>query len=290
MPFSQVRSSPGRDGNRPPRLPTGLRYDLVPLSSRPRSRGPQSHHSGSDRRPLAPVPEREREYSPTSELDSDSSSDYVYGRPPRHPVYRAPSSTSSGLHCTPWIVNIETINTTHRCSDAHFFRDPIQVQPGEVGTVALPILPRSEPFGIGLSIMTLTPTMFTPGAPFSELNWPVLAAQGFYKFDIHVGHVHDSTDAPALCDGRRPTRFNSTIRHRLMPGVDLLWCKYDADVSPWAMLCTPAFEMVHMRSWADGVRNRVVGQAADMPGRVAWIEPGEQSPLEEVLYGRPSGR
>lgn len=107
------------------------------------------------------------------------------------------------------------------------------------------------------------------------------------KVDIHDGHVHNSTDGPALCNGRRPTRYTSTIRHRNMMDVDLLWCRYDADRSSRTILCTPAFGMVDMQSWADGVREGIVGRAADMNGRVAWTEPGEESPLAEILYGRP---
>lgn len=50
---------------------------------------------------------------------------------------------------------------------------------GGYGTVAIPILPRPEPYNFGVSIMTVTPTMYTPGAPYSELNWPLMEAQGF---------------------------------------------------------------------------------------------------------------
>ncbi|KAK6382887.1 hypothetical protein LTS17_003557 [Exophiala oligosperma] len=144
--------------------------------------------------------------------------------------------------------------------------------------------------------MTVTPTMYTPGAPYSELNWPLMEAQGFHKFDIHHddhGHVHDTADhvRPMLvCDGRsrsRPTRYTSVIRHRNIPGVDPLWCSHDPGMnsSSRTLVWTPAFEMVDMQRWARGVRDGIIGQAVDMNGRVAWTEPGEGSPLEDILYG-----
>jgi hypothetical protein len=142
--------------------------------------------------------------------------------------------------------------------------------------------------------MTLTPTEYTPSAPFSELNWPLLAAQGFTKHDLHHDHVHDSTwTTMALCrregcGGRRrpPTRLSSVIRHPNIPGVDLLWCGYDATISPRTFVHMTALEMVDMRAWTEGVKNGAVGQVADMDGRLGWIEPGEDSPLDRILQSR----
>ncbi|KAJ9624392.1 hypothetical protein H2204_010845 [Knufia peltigerae] len=284
-------TSPRGGGDRAPRLPAGFEYERVQLpSSRPSSRDPRQPRQSGIRGRRRPRPTSRSPLAPVFEDSSAWMDNYFYARPsvPRpssatilRPPPSSPSSSSSpqtnNLHCTPWILNTETINTSHRCSDALFFRDSIDLQPGGYGTVAIPILPRPEPYNFGVSIMTVTPTMYTPGAPYSELNWPLMEAQGFHKFDIH----HDGRSRS------RPTRYTSIIRHRNIPGVDLLWCSHDPSMnsSSRTLVWTPAFEMVDMQRWARGVRDGIIGQAADMNGRVAWTEPGEGSPLEDILYG-----
>ncbi|KAK5260306.1 hypothetical protein LTR40_004395 [Exophiala xenobiotica] len=223
-----------------------------------------------------------------------------------------PLSSSSRTSYPPWIFNLRTTSNaththththTHKCSDARLFR-PERKRTGtattvgsrtRTSTIAVPILPGpTRLFNFDVSVMTLTPTEYTPSAPFSELNWPLLAAQGFTKHDLHRDHVHDSTWTTMTlcrregCGGRRrpPTRLSSVIRHQNVPGVDLLWCGYDATISPRTFVHMTALEMVDMRAWTEGVKNGAVGQVADMDGRLGWIEPGEDSPLDRILQSR----
>ncbi|KIW45430.1 uncharacterized protein PV06_03823 [Exophiala oligosperma] len=162
-------TSPRGGGDRAPRLPAGFEYERVQLpSSRPSSRDPRQPRQSGIRGRRRPRPTSRSPLAPVFEDSSAWMDNYFYARPsvPRpssatilRPPPSSPSSSSSpqtnNLHCTPWILNTETINTSHRCSDALFFRDSIDLQPG------------------------VTPTMYTPGAPYSELNWPLMEAQGF---------------------------------------------------------------------------------------------------------------
>lgn len=133
--------------------------------------------------------------------------------------------------------------------------------------------------------MTLTPVRYTPGAPYSELNWPLLASEGFTKHDLHHDHEHDSTHGNPLCRGIPRRKVSSVIRHPNIPGVDLLWCGYDEDESPHILVHMTAFDMVNLELWSEGVKTGVVGQAADMDGRLGWIEPGDDSPFERIVQG-----
>lgn len=164
------------------------------------------------------------------------------------------------------------------------------------GTVVLPILPGPvSRFNFDVSVMTLSQTLFTPNAEYSELSWPVLQAQGFTKHDFHHNHEHDSTwtdpvhmhTAPCphtTGDGRR-RRASSVIRHPHIPGVDLLWCGYDEASSPHTFVHMTACHMVNVDYWSEGVRLGAVGRAADMDGNVGWVESGEHSLFEMIVQG-----
>ncbi len=280
--------------SQPPRLPPSLKYDEirlpVPQSRRLSARRP--HSPPTRRRPLPLSPIRDRSDGHHSHRSTIPRSLPSSRRSAHGSLFSSPLPSDARQTYTPWILNLRTASTTHKCCDARLFRpghstDDMGIT-SDSGTIAVPILPGpTQLFNFDVSVMTLTPTQYTPGARFSELSWPILAAQGFTKHDLHHDHVHDSTmtttTIPTLCRGRRTTRFSSVIRHPNIPGVDLLWCGYDSSRSPLTFVHMTALEMVDLAAWTEGVRTGVVGQVADMDGRLGWIEPGEDSPLELIL-------
>ncbi|KAK5214196.1 hypothetical protein LTR47_004580 [Exophiala xenobiotica] len=303
--------------SQPPHLPPGLKYDEVLLPRPPSARRPHSPPYPPRRPPphLSPIHERPEDghqpHRGSTIPRSLSSSQQRRNSQDQRSASR-PLSSSSRTSYHPLILNLRTTSNaththththTHKCSDARLFR-PERKRTGtattvgsrtRTSTIAVPILPGpTRLFNFDVSVMTLTPTEYTPSAPFSELNWPLLAAQGFTKHDLHRDHVHDSTWTTMTlcrregCGGRRrpPTRLSSVIRHQNVPGVDLLWCGYDATISPRTFVHMTALEMVDMRAWTEGVKNGAVGQVADMDGRLGWIEPGEDSPLDRILQSR----
>ncbi|KAI1623743.1 hypothetical protein EDD37DRAFT_650835 [Exophiala viscosa] len=258
--------------SRPP-LPSGLRYEEVLLPV------PQGGLSSS-RRPHSPPRFR-----------APAALQWLAGRQPQtsipRPISSPPSRPSDEpLTSATWVLSFDRTSTMHKCADIHLFRPPYTVGEINSGTVVLPILPGpARRFGFDVSVMTLTPTRYAPVSRYSELNWPLLARQGFTKTDLHHDHEHDSTQGTPLCMGRTCKKVSSVIRHPNIPGVDLLWCGYDEDKSPHVFVHMTAFDMVDPQLWKVGVKTGVVGRAADMDGRLAWIEPGNDSPFERIVQG-----
>jgi len=128
--------------------------------------------------------------------------------------------------------------------------------------------------------MTLSPTVHTPGAEYSELSWPVLARQGFTKHDAVDAA---STAAVAIRSGSRQRaswpqahRGVSIIRHPNLPGIDILWCGFDNNMGPLTRVHNAAIEMVDVEMWSAGVRLGIVGRSADMYNAVQLdMEPDE---------------
>ncbi|EXJ95017.1 hypothetical protein A1O1_00135 [Capronia coronata CBS 617.96] len=197
------------------------------------------------------------------------------------------ANTGNARKLTPWILRTDT--TSHGCADLWLFRPSssqhqhlvyreaqtrhrTETATEDLGTVVLPILPGPvRRFGFDVSVMTLSPVVHTPGAQHSELSWPVLAAQGFTLHELHHDHEHDVTwrhlergHAHRAGRHRHASKRTSVIRHRNIPGVDLLWTGHDQRVSPHTFVHFTAIEMVDLDVWSRGIEMGVVGRCADV--------------------------
>ncbi|KIY00289.1 uncharacterized protein Z520_03974 [Fonsecaea multimorphosa CBS 102226] len=79
----------------------------------------------------------------------------------------------------------------------------------------------------------------------------------------------------------------SVIRHRGIPGVDILWVGYDKYMDPRHMrVHMTAADMVDVKLWSWGVEMGVVGKSAELQGFVDWIEgpSGNGSAEDEDLF------
>ncbi|EXJ72977.1 uncharacterized protein A1O5_04126 [Cladophialophora psammophila CBS 110553] len=72
----------------------------------------------------------------------------------------------------------------------------------------------------------------------------------------------------------RLDKESSVIRHRAVPGVDILWTGYDKFMDPRHLhVHMTAAAMVDVRLFSWGVEMGVVGRSADFRGVVKWIGP-----------------
>ncbi|KAJ9608111.1 hypothetical protein H2200_007099 [Cladophialophora chaetospira] len=181
--------------------------------------------------------------------------------------------------------------------------------------------------------MTLSNVLYTPGKKYSELSWKVLEQQGFTRHLLHdhmyeVTRGSSRGNARRHQDGNNRLRIagglvsleersrqgrtsqrgsrstgegrveprcivDSVIRHPAIPGVDLLFCLYDAPVGPSVIFVRMGgVTKVDLRAWSWGVENGVVGKGADFNARdanadpVAWVvRYGGNSPDEEPEEG-----
>ncbi|OAL25805.1 hypothetical protein AYO20_10360 [Fonsecaea nubica] len=103
----------------------------------------------------------------------------------------------------------------------------------------------------------------------------------------------DPRGAPAL---GRPNAYgrcgpsakeSSVIRHRGVPGVDVLWVGYDRTVDPRHLhVHMTGADMVDVRLWSWGVEMGVVGKSAVFGGWVGWIGPNGGSAAGAGETGR----
>ncbi|KIW24974.1 uncharacterized protein PV07_10650 [Cladophialophora immunda] len=76
----------------------------------------------------------------------------------------------------------------------------------------------------------------------------------------------------------RLDKESSVIRHRGLPGVDILWVGYDKFMDPRHVhVHMTAAAMVDVRLWSWGVEMGVVGKSAGFRGWVDWIGPDDNA-------------
>ncbi|EXJ89013.1 hypothetical protein A1O3_02077 [Capronia epimyces CBS 606.96] len=241
----------------------------------------RSSREDADRHRRRPAPRRPvSQLSASSGYDDGHSSNYD-DKYDIHPWDRVLISLFPALLA--WVANGHGLI----CADLWLFRPPFatnsqvnhpstrpeaETEAGLVGTVVLPILPGPvRRFHFDVSVMTLSPTVYTLGARYSELSWPVLASQGFTMNELHHNHEHDATwwhleHDQTLPAGQQHQRKEAmrVIRHRDLPGVDILWTGHNEAVSPYAFVHLTATAMVDLNIWSRGVEMGVVGRCADV--------------------------
>ena len=81
----------------------------------------------------------------------------------------------------------------------------------------------------------------------------------------------------------------SVIRHRDLPGIDLLWCNYDQDMNPGTIsIAFTAASMVDLAAWSMGVQTGIVGKGArfnNYAGNGSGSEAGRASVGWIARYG-----